>query len=153
GGLEESLGDLSQLLCRLSGFLKEVHRQGVITRAREVKQQINEALNASEWRAQLVRGSGDEVVLHAVELALLAIGALKLHVRAGVLDGLGGLGSEELQEPEVVVGEGTALSVVEDVQDANDLPTLDEWDGDYRTEILILVDGGARRVCVVVVHI
>src|SRR5262249_55679833 len=112
---EEPLRDLSQLLGRLSGFLKEVHRQGVVTRAGEVKQQINEALNASKRRAQLVRGSGDEVVLHAVELALLAIGALKLHIRAGVLDSLGGLGGEELKEPKVVVGEGTALSVVEDV--------------------------------------
>src|SRR5262249_1337787 len=54
---------------------------------------------------------------------------------------------------EVVVGEGAALGVVEDVENANDLPALDERDGDHCTEVFVLVDGGARRVQVIVVHV
>ena len=43
---------------------------------------------------------GDEVVFEAVKLALLLVGALQLDVGAGVLDGLGGLGGEEIEQPE-----------------------------------------------------
>src|SRR5262245_40287558 len=100
-----------------------------------------------------MRSSGDEIVLHPVELALLTIGTLKLHIRAGVLDGLGGLAGKEPQPPEVVVGEGTPLCIVEDVQDANNLPPLDQRDGNHRTELLALVNSGMRGVSAVVVYV